>query len=690
MPFWVGGSGNITDAAGHWAAVSGGAPGAGNLPVAGTDAIWDANSGVGSYTITRNGNFNCRHFDMGAAAGTPTLAGAVGDLVMTGNLTLKAGMTWASAGALFFAATSGTQVITTNGVVIATASWRFSGAAPGTVQLGDDIIFRSSATLGHSAAAGTMLFDANGKTATFEPLGSTITLNTNAAGNLAFYNLHLIANATKTSQIVVNINGPLIVTNSLKYLGDSAINRLFIRAFGVGGAIGSPATIQAAAIDGTSNFVDFQDIAATGAAAPFNVGSSIGDALGNSGITFTPAVTQTATGTASFSWSTHGWTTRVPLPQDDVLVPNAFIAGRTITMDMPRMGKNITFTCTGNPTLSITASDPAFYGNFTLAAGMVVGGVSNPVPSGRGAHTFTSNGATINRPFVFSGPGGTYTLQDPYVSSTSFTVVVNATFNANGFAVTATNFSVNGSVNLGTGTWTITGSGAVWNATAGSVITPSTSTIKFTDGTATAKTFAGGGKTYNNVWFNNAGTGTFDITGSNTFNVFKVDAGRTVRFTAGTTNTAADWQFGAGCIISSITAATHTLAKSGGGQVIAENAIISRSTASPANTFLAPGGTDNGNNVNWNFTAVLHARTPAFGLDFTASAAGASIRNSEAAFSLDFVDAFEGEAAFDFRDAAPAFSLDFDFVPGYFPKPKKNVLRVAANPDRLMVPEWTQ
>lgn len=76
MPFWVGGTGNLTDAANHWAATTGGAPGAGNLPTLTTDAIFDANSGAGSYTITADGAFSARNFDMSAISGTPTLAGS--------------------------------------------------------------------------------------------------------------------------------------------------------------------------------------------------------------------------------------------------------------------------------------------------------------------------------------------------------------------------------------------------------------------------------------------------------------------------------------------------------------------------------------------------------------------------------------------------------------------------------------
>jgi hypothetical protein len=84
-----------------------------------------------------------------------------------------------------------------------------------------------------------------------------------------------------------------------------------------------------------------------------------------------------------------------------------------------------------------------------------------------------------------------------------------------------------------------------------------------------------------------------------------MDASSSIRFTAGTTTTAAAWSIGSGCTITSITGATHTLVKSGGGSVSAPGATVSWSIASPASTFFAPGGTNGGNNTNWTFAAPI-------------------------------------------------------------------------------------
>jgi hypothetical protein len=140
-------------------------------------------------------------------------------------------------------------------------------------------------------------------------------------------------------------------------------------------------------------------------------------------------------------------------------------------------------------------------------------------------------------------------------------------------------------------------------------------TIKFTDATASAKTFAGGGKTYNNVWFSGAGTGIYNVTGANTFTgYFKTDASRDVRFTAATTTTAATWDFGISTIIGSITAASHTLAKSGGGRVQSNYLSVSRSTATPGSTFYAANSINGGNNSGWVFGAFLDCDAGAFAM----------------------------------------------------------------------------
>ena len=73
--YWVGGSGNWSDATNHWANASGGSPSASYLPTSADDVVFDAasNTGTGAFTVTVNGTSAspslCRDFSTGGAGG---------------------------------------------------------------------------------------------------------------------------------------------------------------------------------------------------------------------------------------------------------------------------------------------------------------------------------------------------------------------------------------------------------------------------------------------------------------------------------------------------------------------------------------------------------------------------------------------------------------------------------------------
>lgn len=625
--YWVGGSGNWSDATNHWATASGGVPNAANVPDSTSDVHFDAGSNTtnAAYTVTVNATANCKDLMFDAkpgdgAGGTITCAGPIG-ISVYGSVTLLAGMTYSNTGGWTLAATTPGKTITSNGVTLGNGSnfnvtcagigggWTLQDAFSITsgifrlnqgafdsnskiMQVGALSLDGSSST--RSFTAGTSVITASsgggaltvgtaagltfsGASATFNVTGimntygqtfGTVNHNAGATNNTitgAFTatNVTITGRANKTDAAYTSSAG-FTVTGTLKLRGNSEINSMLFQ----GVTPGTPVTITAAAIDATSDFVHFMDVTIAGAAAPFAVGTRIGDCGGNSGITFTTAATQTATGTASFTWSTHGWTSRVPLPQDDVAIPNAFIAGRTITADMPRLGKNITFSCTGSPAFTPSQAS-SIYGSLTLASGMTWGGSQTFSLSGRGSHTLLSAGVTVpTSPMYMSGIGGTYTMQDALTVNRF--VLAAGTFNTNGYAFTSAYMHGNAggtytrNITLGASTITLTGndssgSAAPWNAGGtGITVSAGTSTIKLTESSYVQKTFAGGNFAYNNVWFSGTGYGSFFITGSNTFNQLKSDNPLApVQITAGTTQTVADWQLN-GCEIASGFTNYHT------------------------------------------------------------------------------------------------------------------------------------
>lgn len=301
----------------------------------------------------------------------------------------------------------------------------------------------------------------------------------------------------------------------------------------------------------------------------------------------------------------------VPTAADDVYF-TAASGAVTVTQGAAYAALCKTLTCTGfTGTLSGNSSYIKVSGTVVLAAGMTA---TTLYIWTLAAGNLTTAGKTLTGAILT-----TTTLQDALVVSGVLSIA-SGTTNANNQNVTAASvkiegFSISPAITMGSGTWTLTGSGTVWNSTS-ATITANTSTIKLTDATSTAKTFVGAGSTYNNIWLTGAGTGEFQFTGSNTFNDFKCDTPpHTIKFTAGTTTTVTTFTVSgtAGNLITigSLTASAHTLTKSGGGVIDRDYLSISQSTASPASTWYAGMNSTNGGNITgWNFgtsTTVLNA-----------------------------------------------------------------------------------
>jgi hypothetical protein len=495
-----------------------------------------------------------------------------------------------SNGALTRSLTSGASTIT---IASGGTGWQVSGSGFTFTMTGSTI----------NAPGGSFTFAGGGATY------GTLNLNSSGSpqgitGANTFANLNLTVNGVQKAtafQLAANQT----ITGTLKYLGNSAVNRMLIQS----DIIGTPRTLTAAAINAASDFADWMDITAAGAAAPFATGTSVGDCGGNTSITATTPATQTWGPDASGNWSAAGnWTSRVPLPQDAVIINRAFTAGRTITADMPRLGKSITCSPTGTPTIALTSLGVTAFGSIDLT------GVSTGTPSqlmtlaGRAASTLKSAGNSFQA-LTIAGFGATLTLQDALTCTAGLSLTAGG-FNDGGFAVQAASWSNAGSITRSvtrSSTWTLTGSGTVVSVATAGLTSTDTGTLKLTDASASTKTFAGGGGAFGTVWLAGAGTGDYQFTGSNTFNTFKADAGRNIKFTAGTTQNITNWQAngapGNVNTIGSITGASHTLNfTQNPGHVDADYLSISRSTATPANWWFAGAhSTDGGNNSGWVF-----------------------------------------------------------------------------------------
>lgn len=614
--YWVGGSGtwDASDTS-HWSATSGGASGA-SVPTSSDNAIFDSLSHTTDYTLTlASVSKPTANLTFGAPlAGNLTVTGGDGwDLSIYGNFSRYSGIVWTTRSEIHFRATSGTKTIASNG-----GKWRnrfVINGSGGTFQLLDTLAFDNIDANGLTQlimTAGT--FDANGQKVHFESGSSSLRY---VNGSFTFFDFQSDGQASKT--VVLEIFSNITVSGTLTLAGNSAVNRQLIRS----SARGTARTITSAT-NAISN-ADFQDITGAGAAS-WNLSAITGlsgDCGGNSGITFTPPVTNywvggTGNWDAVAEWASSsggsGGTGRVPLPQDTARFDaNSFSAGsQTVTQNMTRIGSMDWTGVTNTPTLT-TSTAASVFGSITLVSGMTLTG-STPAYTfeGRGSYTIANAGKTWAKGLLIDAPGSSYTLQDALLTTGPFTLA-SGTIAAGIFNVTAFNFVSVGTPTrayTGSGTWTMTGDiSAIWS-TSGSGLTPSTAaSIRITTAMAGDRTFAGGGYTYGNLEIATTGAFAFRFSGSNTFNTLHVDASaaaRTVLFTAGTTTTVANFTRNAGTnviTIGSITAASHTLTKSGGGRISLDYLSISRSTGTPALKWYAgANSTDGGNNSGWVFT----------------------------------------------------------------------------------------
>lgn len=646
-------------------------------PLAGDDCKLDATSG----NVTIDTGAVARSLDCTGYTGTLTLGSGVtfvlGDATAgAGNVALKlvAGMTFTIAGGGFFnfASTSATQqtittagktfsnvtilgagssyvlgdgltvaagntftlsagTFSTGGFAMSIGFMVISGATAKTFSAGSSAI----AVTGNSAASvnvsGTgITFTANTAVMTFSGAQSGLaggawngmsvvfTSAVTSSGRITsaptgLNNVTFNGPAAKTGVFIV-ANGNPTITGTWTMTGPSAINRISMQS----DVVGTARTVTVGTGFSFTN-VDFQDITAAGAAGTWT-GTSMGNALGNSNITFDTPATQTHTASAGGNWSDiTKWTSRVPLPQDNVVV-DAGTTG-TLTADMPRLGADVTFTGFAG-TAAFNSVANTIYGSLVLGSGMTVSGNQNLFLSARSAKTITSAGKAIGQPTIIAAVGGTYTLTDAFDNSTGAVLLTlsNGTLDTAGFALTTGALSLTGTatraITFGTSTVTLTRTtaAAVLDATVvtGLTLSGASATFVVSATSANARTFMGGGQTYGTLTYTVAGsTGSLTITGANTFatiNFSDASNARSLLFTAATTTTiTTNWNvFGtAGKLmtVASATAATHTLSKVSG--------IVSRDFLSITNSIATGGATwyagansvDGGGNTGWNFTA---------------------------------------------------------------------------------------
>jgi hypothetical protein len=327
--------------------------------------------------------------------------------------------------------------------------------------------------------------------------------------------------------------------------------------------------------------------------------------------TGTPTVNFTYSGSVGIRTCQNGNTAGAT--ESNVVDFNCTAGTDTFTFTNSSSVRNLNYT--GFSGIGTTIFLGFIYGNLTLSATQTIaanaGGTTFAATSG--TKTITTNGVVIDRPLIFNGVGGTWSLQDALtLGATNGTVTLtNGTLNSNGFNVAALNFA------LGSGTKTLTMGASIWSISgnwdaltngAGFTVNAGTSTINMSS--ASSKSFSGNSKTYYNL--GQTGLGTLSISGSNAFiNISNTVQPTTMSFEAASTQTVNTFNVSgtAGNLVTlnSLTPGTRwNLAKNTGGKVLVSYVSITDSAASPAGYWFAPtsqGNVDGGNNTGWNFAS---------------------------------------------------------------------------------------
>jgi fibronectin-binding autotransporter adhesin len=374
--------------------------------------------------------------------------------------------------------------------------------------------------------------------------------------NSQFFGLFNFNNLTVNAPTSAGIGGIDFIQNvtingTLTCAGASAVRRIFLRS----GAIGTPRTLTVNSISATD--CDFRDITLAGAASGASP-TRAGDCGGNTGITFPAPKTVYWSLAGVNNWGATAWATssggaravnNFPLAQDTAVFDNAVSITRIDeeaswnvgTIDFSARTNAMTY----NPNLALSV-----YGNLLFGTGLSF--LSNPggftfLKNG-GTQTITSNGVTATLPIRVEHPNAYVQLGDALTLTSNGNLTLTAgTFDAVTYNVTVNTFTNNAAANtirMGSGTWTLSGTGTVWNFSTAPTVIAGTSNIVLSSTSTTTRQFRGGSIYYNKLTIGGTtGTSTLLLQGSNTFGELASTktVAHTIIFDSGSTNTIGKW-----------------------------------------------------------------------------------------------------------------------------------------------------
>ena len=706
--YWVGGTGNWSDFANHWATTSGGATFHAQVPTLNDNVYFDANSFTSAgQTVTNDQTIiYCRDMDWSATTNNPTFAGpSSNDLKIYGSLIFSNNMTISYAGEIYFEATSIGKTITMAGQSFGAyiyfngigGGWEFTDAfqsstwvhlVHGTVTTNDNQVtvgaMYASANNPMTLNLGASLVTITGSTWAWWVNNSSFTLNAGTsllrltsasspdiryANNLNFYDVEF-TDPNTTAEIISSNNSSF---NSVTFMGNGKINgshsynnlnfsagKLYELASGAtqtvttlnangtcteyitikSSSVGAQTTIAKASGAVSIDFVQLQDIAASGGATftannAVDLGNNTGWTINTSAARNLYWVGDAGDWTDASHWSISSGGTGGNCPptfQDNVYFDaNSFTTGgQTVTIDANASCNDMDWTgVSNNPTFAgANANNLSIYGSLTFAAAMnrTYAGLTYFEATSIGK-TITMAGQSFSAYAYFNGIGGGWEFTDAFQSST-WVHLVHGTVTTNDNQVTVGAFYASSNnpmtLNLGASLVTITGSTWAWwvnnssfvlNAGTSMVRLTSPSSpdirnannlsfydVEFTDPNTTAEIISSNNSSFNSVTF----TGNGKINGSHSYNTITFSPGRTYTLQANSTQSIIN-SFNArgtgGFPIEFLSTSPGVQANfsMANGVVCTEYLFLRDNNATGGATWRAENSTDNGNVSGWIF-----------------------------------------------------------------------------------------
>jgi hypothetical protein len=437
----------------------------------------------------------------------------------------------------------------------------------GTIDAGTSTINLTASTGSTIAVNGYVTL--NNVTITPSAGGSStfaLSLNVNLEGGLTIAGaLTLNAFNAAFSSLSLSLSSPVTV-GSLAVSSPLLSSRVRI----ISSTAGTRRTLTCGSI-GTAGPFDFRDIQLAGAASPVTFTDYVGDLGNNVGINFPAGRNVYWNLAGSNSWNANGWaltsggtpsSTVYPLAQDTAIIDDNS-AGTSLSIASATLAiGNLTFANrTTAFTFVTTSTNTVFYGDVTLSSALTLTSTTADTItfSKYGTQTLTTAGLTPSWAITVTGVGG-YTAGTSTYSPTATTLVLGSAYTSGGvvaFIVTSANFNAatynftvssftasNASayVNMGSGTWTLTGTGTVINFSAGRNVQCGTADVLLSNNTTTARSLTLGMAAINKLTIGgNTSTSTTTINaGSNNFTKIKeLTSTKTVAHTVTLENAAA-------------------------------------------------------------------------------------------------------------------------------------------------------